>query len=311
MKQTVSIVIPLYNEQESITSLLSQLEHVDLKQWAITEYVFVDDGSTDGSFELLRKYVGKTKRKIILVRFRKNLGKSAAMSVGFRQSSGDYVVTLDADLQDEPSEIPRLLTKLTEGEDFVIGWRKNRKDVVTKKVSSKIFNTIVSKMYHISLHDMNSGLKAFTREVAQEISLYGELHRFMPVLAASRGFRVTEVPVEHHHRRFGTSKYNGNRVIHAFFDLGSTLFLTSFEHEPMQVFGMAGTIGIVLGLIVLVYLSVLHFMGQSIIRRPLLFLGILFVLFGMQIVSTGLIGELIIHKQRDDARNYPVAEIVK
>ncbi len=312
MKQhTVSIVVPVFNERESIADLVRKLEKIDTAKWNIIEYIFIDDGSTDGSFAALRAYLGKIQRKLILIRFRKNLGKSAALSVGFSHAGGDYFVTLDSDLQDEPSEIPQLLQKLDEGSDFVIGWRKDRKDTFGKRLSSKIFNMVVASLYHVSLHDMNSGLKAGKREVAEEISMYGELHRFFPVLAAARGFKVCEVPVTHHPRRFGKSKYSGKRIIHAFFDLASTLFLTSFEHEPMQVFGATGGMGILIGLIILVYLSVLHFMGQSIGRRPLLFLGMLFVLFGMQMVSAGLIGELIIHKRRHDPQNYPVAEIIK
>jgi len=312
MKQhTVSIVVPLFNERESIADLIRKLEKINAAKWNIIEYVFIDDGSTDDSFAVLRAYRGKLKRKLILIRFRKNLGKSAALSVGFSHARGDYFVTLDADLQDEPSEIPQLLRKLDEGNDLVIGWRRDRKDAPGKRLSSKIFNTVVAKLYHVSLHDMNSGLKAGRSEVANEIHIYGELHRFFPVLAAARGFTVSEVPVTHHPRRFGKSKYNSRRIVHAFFDLASTLFLTSFEHEPMQMFGATGVAGIVIGFVILTYLSALHFMGQSIGRRPLLFLGMLFVLFGMQMVSAGLLGELIIHKQRHDAQNYPVAEIIK
>ena len=311
MKQhTVSIVIPVFNERESIADLVRSLETIDAVPRKIIEYIFIDDGSTDGSFAALRAYLGKTKRKLILIRFRKNLGKSAALSVGFSHAHGDYFVTLDGDLQDEPSEIPLLLQKLDEGSDMVIGWRRNRKDTPSKRLSSKIFNAVVAKLYHVSLHDMNSGLKAGRREITREISMYGELHRFLPVLAAARGFVVSEVPVTHHPRRFGKSKYNSRRIIHAFFDLASTLFLTSFEHEPMQVFGATGGIGIIIGFVILTYLSVLHFIGQSISRRPLLFLGMLFVLFGMQMVSAGLLGELIIHRQRHDAQNYPIAEII-
>jgi glycosyltransferase involved in cell wall biosynthesis len=310
-KKTVSIVVPTYNERESITELVAKFEKVDHPKWNILEYVFIDDGSTDGSFAALRALKGKTKRKLILIRFRKNLGKSAALAVGFSHMNGDYFVTLDGDLQDEPSEIPNLLQKLDEGSDFVIGWRKDRQDPYIKRLSSKIFNSVVAKLYHVTLHDMNSGLKAGKRRVSQEISIYGELHRFFPVLAASRGFVVSEVPVVHHPRRFGKSKYSGKRIVHAFFDLTSTLFLTSFEHEPMQVFGATGGIGIIIGFVILVYLSILHFMGQSIGRRPLLFLGMLFVLFGMQMVSAGLIGELVVHKRRNDPQNYPIEEIIQ
>jgi glycosyltransferase involved in cell wall biosynthesis len=309
-ESSVSIIIPVFNERESIPELIRMLEKIESDTWNIAEYVFVDDGSTDGSFDTIRAFRNKIKRKLTLIRFRKNLGKSAALSVGFQHANGDFFVTLDADLQDEPAEIPQLLQVLDKGSDVVVGWRKIRRDRAAKRYLSKLFNVVVSNVYHISLHDINSGLKAFRREVADEISLYGELHRFFPVLAAARGFKVTEVPVSHHRRQFGKSKYTSKRLTHAFFDLVSTLFLTSYEHEPMQIFGTAGGVGILIGLIILIYLSVLHFMGQSIIGRPLLFLGILFVLFGMQWVSAGLIGELIIHKQRHDIQNYPIGEII-
>jgi glycosyltransferase involved in cell wall biosynthesis len=308
--KTVSIVIPVYNEHSSIRELLQKLDKISVQKCNIIEYIIIDDGSTDGSFTEISTFRNQTKRHVVIIRFRKNLGKSAALSVGFTKVTGEYIVTLDADLQDDPDEIPLLLQELDVGNDMVIGWRKNRQDPKSKKISSWIFNTIVARLYGVSLHDMNSGLKVFTHEVAHEIRIYGELHRFLPVLAAARGFQVTERPVVHHTRRFGKSKFGNRRIMHAFYDLTSTLFLTTFEHEPMQVFGTAGSIGIFIGIAILIYLSVLHFSGQSIIGRPLLLLGILFVLFGMQIVSTGLIGELIIHNRRD-SESYPVAEIIE
>jgi glycosyltransferase involved in cell wall biosynthesis len=307
---TISIVIPFYNESESIQELVTKLEHLNPKEGIITEYIFVDDGSTDDGFDILKKLRGKIKRSMTLVRFRKNNGKSAALAVGFTYAKGEYLMTLDADLQDEPDEIDNLIQGLNQGSDIVIGWRKNRQDPVSKKISSKIFNSTVAKLYGVKLHDMNSGLKVFTKEVALEIRLYGELHRFFPVLAAVHGFKVSEVPVTHHNRQYGKSKYSTKRIMHAFFDLTSTLFLTSFEYQPMQIFGSTGIVSILTGTVILIYLSVLHFMGQSIIRRPLLLLGMLFVLFGVQIMSTGLIGELIIHKQRE-APTYPIAEILE
>lgn len=305
---TVSIVIPVFNEKESLSGLVGKLEKVK-SNYNITEYIFVDDGSSDGSFETLNKLRSHTKRLCTIIRFRKNLGKSAALSVGFSYAKGDYIVTLDADLQDEPAEIPTLLAGLDSGSDMVIGWRKQRHDSTKKRILSKVFNGIVAGLYHLKLHDMNSGLKVMRREVAAETRLYGELHRFLPVLATARGFNVTEVAVSHHLRKFGKSKYNGNRIFHAFFDLASTLFITTFEHQPMQIFGPAGAISILTGIVILIYLSVLHFMGQTIFRRPLLQLGILFVLFGMQMVSTGLIGELIIHK-RHEPKDYPISQII-
>ncbi|HUD20296.1 MAG TPA: glycosyltransferase family 2 protein [Patescibacteria group bacterium] len=311
MKQrTVSIVIPFYNERESLGELIAQLDRVKPVGWDIIEYVFIDDGSTDHGFEELKSLRTQAKRNMVLLRFRKNLGKSAALSIGFSHAKGEYLVTLDADLQDEPAEIPQLLERLKAESDLVIGWRTNRRDSFIKRLSSRLFNSVVSRAYGVKLHDMNSGLKVCTRDVANEIHLYGELHRYFPVLAAARGFRVSEVPVTHHARRYGKSKFNNGRIIHAFFDLTSTLFITSFEHQPMQVFGTAGGVSILIGIGILTYLTVLHFMGQSIIRRPLLFAGMMFVLFGMQMVSTGLIGELIVHKRHDPVA-YPIAEIVK
>ena len=311
MKQrTVSIVIPFYNERESLRELARQLDLVKPAGWEIIEYVFIDDGSTDGGFEELKTIRVQEKRPMVLLRFRKNLGKSAALAVGFSHAKGEYLVTLDADLQDEPSAIPTLLDRLKAGSDLVIGWRTNRRDTFIKRLSSRLFNSVVSRVYGVKLHDMNSGLKACTRDVAKEIHLYGELHRYFPVLAAARGFHVSEISVAHHPRRYGKSKFTSARIIHAFFDLTSTLFITSFEHQPMQIFGAAGGVSILIGIGILVYLTVLHFMGQSIIRRPLLFAGMMFVLFGMQMVSTGLIGELIVHKRHDSVA-YPIAEIVK
>lgn len=305
---TVSIIVPFFNEKESLAALVNKLEEVKPVAWNLCEYVFVDDGSRDNGFELLKSLRTKIKRKMILVRFRKNMGKSTALTVGFTYAHGDYIVTLDADLQDEPEEIPNLLTALKHF-DVAIGWRKNRQDPFAKRISSRLFNSVVSHVYGVTLHDMNSGLKAFTHQVGLDIHLYGELHRYFPVLASAQGFRVTEVPVSHHRRAYGKSK-NRLRVIHAFFDLTSTLFLTSFEHEPMQIFGTTGAVSILIGLIILIYLSILHFMGQSIIGRPILFLGMLFVLFGMQMVSTGLIGELIIHNHRNEPKSYPIEEIL-
>lgn len=309
-RPTVSIVVPFFNEKESLGELVDKLEKATSQTADIVEYIFVDDGSRDGGADVLKQKRSKLKRSLTIVRLRRQIGKSAALSVGFSQAKGEYIVTLDADLQDEPAEIPNLLAALSTY-DVVIGWRKSRQDKATKKLSSYIFNTIVSRIYGVHLHDMNSGLKAFTREVASEVRLYGELHRYFPVLAKARGFRVGEVPVAHHKRAYGASKFNGSRVVHAFFDLASTLFLTSFEHEPLQMFGKTGVGSIAIGLFILVYLSVLHFMGESIIGRPLLLLGMLLVLFGMQMVSTGLVGELIVHTRRHEPQSYPIAEVIE
>lgn len=306
-KIQISVVIPLFNEKESLVQLVGEVRESLEKIPKTFEIIFVDDGSTDESFRELEKIKRSARVAITIIRFRKNEGKSAALEAGFKQASGDIVVTLDADLQDDPQEIKKLLLELDKGYDLVVGWRKNRKDRQNKIRLSRVFNCVVAKISHIPLHDMNCGLKVMKKEVAKEINLYGELHRFIPVLAVSQGFKVSEVEVAHHERKFGRSKYNNARLMHAFFDLITTYFLISFKNRPLQIFGPVGAIFIALGLIVLIYLSGLHFFGATIGRRPLLFLGILFLLFGVQIFSTGLLAELMIslHSKRD---KYPIKD---
>lgn len=306
-KIQISVVIPLFNEKESLVQLTREVMEILEKIPKTFEIIFVDDGSTDESFRELEKIKRSARVAITIIRFRKNEGKSAALEAGFKQASGDIVVTLDADLQDDPQEIKKLLLELDKGYDLVVGWRKNRKDRQNKIRLSRVFNCVVAKINHIPLHDMNCGLKVMKKEVAKEINLYGELHRFIPVLAVSQGFKVSEVEVAHHERKFGRSKYNNARLMHAFFDLITTYFLISFKNRPLQIFGPVGAIFIALGLIVLIYLSGLHFFGATIGRRPLLFLGILFLLFGVQIFSTGLLAELMIslHSKRG---KYPIKD---
>jgi glycosyltransferase involved in cell wall biosynthesis len=296
MKKTiVSIVIPTFNEKENISELLRTLDTMTCESNYRFEYIFVDDGSTDGSLNLFNAEKSVRNRTMYAYRFKINRGKSLALAEGFRHAQGDYIVTLDADLQDDPAEIPKLLGKLEEGNDLVVGWRKDRKDSPGKIRSSRIFNWVVSRLSGVNLHDMNCGLKAYRKDVIRDIRLYGELHRFIPVLAAKRGLQVCEIPVIHHPRIHGASKYNGSRVGHAFFDLITILFLTSFSDRPLKIFGPAGLTFIISGTVILIYLSCLHFLGQTIGRRPLLFFGILLVLFGIQLFSTGLIGELVVN----------------
>lgn len=308
-KIELSIVIPVFNEHESLQELVRGIDDSLARITKNYEYIFIDDGSTDGSFGELKRIKNKSKVPVVIIRFRKNSGKSAALAVGFEKALGEIIVTMDADLQDDPEEILRMLSRLKSGFDMVVGWRTKREDRKGKIRLSKIFNFFVSKAGGVSLHDMNCGLKVFRRAVADEIDLYGELHRYIPVLAASRGFHVTEVPVVHHERKFGSSKFGTGRIFHAAFDLITTMFLMSFRNRPLQIFGPIGLLFIVSGIIPLLYLSYIHFLGQSIGTRPLLQLGILFMLFGVQIFSTGLIGELII-SIRSHKGNYPIEEIL-
>jgi len=306
--ELVSLVIPLYNEEQSVHELMRRI-HESLTGHVTFEYIFVDDGSTDGSFKKLLEEKRRVKEPMTIVRFRKNSGKSMALAEGFSIVKGDVVVTLDADLQDDPAEIPHLLHVLEQGYDLVVGWKKKRHDEHDRIILSRIFNGIVSKIFHLKLHDMNCGLKVMRRQVVEEIDVYGELHRFIPVLAHAKGFRVTEISVLHHPRKYGTSKFGMERIIRAPFDLLSTMFLTNFRTRPLQMFGPIGTSFIGIGSMILMYLTVLHFFGESIGRRPLLLFGILLILFGVQLFSTGLVGELVT-KMNIRKEKRPVEEVI-
>ena len=290
-KLYLSIVIPLYNESESLRELVYAVNTAF--QGIRFEYIFVDDGSTDGSFALLRDIQKKVKNPMTIVRLRKRSGKSAALAEGFIHAEGEIIVTMDADLQDDPTEARRLVGAMTDDTDLIVGWRKTRRDSQGKLGVSRFFNRSVSMSTGLMLHDMNCGLKVMRATVAREIDLYGELHRFIPVLAHARGFSVSEVVITHHERKYGKSKFGIERVFAAF-DLLATLFLSGFGTRPMIVFGPPGVVLVAIGSIALIYLSALHFLGQSIGTRPLLLLGVLCVIFGVQLLSTGLLGELII-----------------
>ncbi len=304
---TLSVVIPIYNERKSLRELISQVQRAI--NAGTTECICVDDGSTDGSFEELKRVKQKSKLSMILIKLRKHSGKSAALAVGFSYTRSNTIVTLDADLQDDPDDIPTLLAKLDKGFDLVTGWRVNRRDSWQKRFLSKIFNYVVSYVSGIHIHDFNVGLKAYRRAVVAEIRLYGDLHRYIPLLAAARGFRVTEVPISHHRRRYGRSKFGLGRVIHGGFDFLTTMFIISFQKQPLQLFGPLGAITSLVGFIILMYLTYLRISGESIGRRPLLFLGMLLVLFGVQLISTGLIAELLTHYYHTD-QEYPVDEVI-
>ena len=303
----LSIVIPVYNERESLRELVRQIE---ISTTLSHEYIFIDDGSTDGSFDELIKIKKSINSRFKIIKFRKNLGKSAAMSVGFDKAEGRKVITLDADLQDDPTEFTKLLDKLDEGFDVVVGWRKNRQDPKKKIQGSHLFNWVVSKIGGLNLHDINCGLKAFKKEVVKEIDIYGELHRFIPLLAKQRGFNVTEVPVIHHKRKFGSSKFGSYRILHALLDLITTDFISGFKNRPLQIFGVTGGTLIFFATIILLYLSYLKLLGESIGGRPLLLMGILLFLSGVQVFSTGLIGELIANTQVQK-NNYPIEKIIE
>lgn len=293
----VSVVLPLKDEAQSLPELVPALFSVLSSTGRPCEIIAVDDGSTDGSLEVLKRLRGRDPRLRILV-FRRNFGKSAALEAAFREVRGDVVITIDADLQDDPKEIPRLLAKLDEGWDLVSGWKKVRRDPLGKRLSSRLFNRITSRISGVRLHDFNCGFKAYRRDVVDALTVYGDLHRFLPAIAHLKGFRVTEVPVEHHARPYGRSKY-GARLA-GLLDLVTVLFTTRFLKKPLHFFGPPGLALGLLGGLINLWLSALKiFADQPLSNRPLLFLGVLLMILGLQLVSLGLIGEMITKGQKE------------
>ncbi len=300
----ISFVIPVYNEEENIPVLSAQLKSELKKLPYQYEIIFINDGSTDQTLKVLQQ-LEKKDSHLKIISFRKNLGKADALNEGFLTASGDFVITMDGDLQDGPENIPDLISKLDEGFDMVVGWKKERHDPLGKRLPSKIFNLVVGNFTGLHLHDFNCGLKIMKKEVAREIYLYGDMHRFIPVLAHQRGFKVTEIPVAHHPRRFGSSKYGWARLIKGYLDLLTVLFLGKYSQRPLQFFGVLGMGGIVVGIILGVYLSVLHFGGESIGRRPLLILMMLLIITGLQLLSIGLMAEMAVSRSKK-GENLPI-----
>jgi glycosyltransferase involved in cell wall biosynthesis len=302
----VSIVVPLYNEEESLQELNSKIFEILSKHKQTFEVCFIDDGSTDGSLNQLKDLYAKYS-EIKILSFRKNYGKSAALSEGFKLAEGDIIITMDADLQDDPAEIPNIIDKINNGYDLVSGWKKKRFDPLGKTIPSKLFNFITSWLTGIKINDFNCGLKGYRQQVIKEIPVYGSLHRYLPVLAHWKGFRVGEIVVQHHPRKYGETKYGLRRFFDGFFDLFTVLFLTRYRQKPLHLFGFFGLGSLSLGFIISLYLSILWFMGQGIGDRPLLFLGVLLMIVGMQSFSIGLIGEMITNLKGEEG-SYSIKE---
>ncbi len=303
----VSVVVAIRDEQECMATLYRELvESLAGRRW---ELILVDDGSADGSFEMAAK-LHRIDGRVAVIRLRRNFGKTAALLAGISVARGVTIVTMDGDLQDDPREIPRLLQALDSGYDLVSGWRRRRRDPLSKRVSSAIFNRVVSWLTGVHLHDMNCGLKACRAEVARELKLYGEMHRFVPVLVSQRGYRVGEVAVNHHPRRFGHSKFGWGRALSALMDIQTVVFLARYLDKPLRLFGSAGLLMLALGVAFGVYLSTLRFLGHNIGTRPLLLLSVLLVLSGLQLVSTGLIGEMLRHVSFDRREEYSVETVL-
>lgn len=292
---SISVVIPMLNEEESLPELLLQLTPVLEKQTkGRYEVIFIDDGSTDSSFDVV-KNANKQNSRIRGTRFRRNYGKSAALSVGFAQARYDVVITMDADLQDDPNEIPRLIEKINEGFDLVSGWKKTRHDPLEKRIPSKFFNYVTSTVSGITLHDFNCGLKAYRRDVVKSVKVYGEMHRYIPALAHWAGFHIAELPVQHHARKYGTSKFGFSRYMKGFLDLLTVLFTTRYIKRPLHLFGTIGALFALVGLSIDVYLSIEWAMGLTVLsNRPLANMGIAFIIVGVQLLSAGLLGEMIV-----------------
>jgi dolichol-phosphate mannosyltransferase len=299
----ISVVVPLHNEERSIALLYEELQASLDPLGEDWEVVFVDDGSTDESLSALTRLHAR-EDNVRVVRLRRNFGKAAALAAGFAQAAGDRVVTIDGDLQDDPSEIPRLLAKLEEGFDLVSGWKARRQDPLSRRIPSKLFNWVAGWMSGLRLHDMNCGLKAYRAEVARSLVLYGELHRFIPVLAHEQGYRVAEVPVNHRPREHGRSRYGLERYLRGFLDLLTVSFMGRYRHRPLHLFGGLGLLLGGSGVVLLAYLTVVKLTGHAIGQRPLLTLGVLLVVVGMQFFTLGLISEMITshHEERASAR---------
>ncbi len=289
----ISIVVPALNEAQSLPELIAGVKNVLDVSKKNYEIIVVDDGSKDETLEVLRS-LKKEHKFLKIISFRRNYGKSAALSEGFKMAEGDYIVTMDADLQDDPQEILNLISKL-EGEnlDLVSGWKKKRHDPLTKTIPSRFFNYVTSRITGIRIHDFNCGLKIYRKMVAKDISIYGELHRFLPVLAHWNGFRVGEIIVRHHPRKFGKTKFGISRFFNGFFDLLTVLFITRYQSTPLHIFGMMGLLAVLTGFFIELYLTVKWFMGEGIRNRPLFFLGILVLIVGVQFIVFGLLGEML------------------
>ena len=313
--ELITIVIPLLDESESLEELGNALLAVAARHGLCLEVIFVDDGSQDGSWETIRRLAAADPR-VRGIRFRRNFGKAAALAAGFEAARGSVVLQMDADLQDDPAEIPNFLAKLEEGFDVVNGWKRVRKDPWHKVWPSRVFNWLVSRLTGLKLHDHNCGLKCFRAEVVKELHLYGELHRFIPVMAYARGYRVTELPIEHHSRRYGRSKYTFDRFGKGLLDVFTVVFLTVFRQRPLHLLGGIGLPAFLLGAAGLFYLAVCWVLARFHVHgfgpigtRPLLIYSLACLMLGFQLLAIGFLGELVASQDIRNEHKYSIAEL--
>ena len=305
----ISVVIPVYNEVESVEQLYKELIKV-LSSFDSYQIIFVDDGSSDGSVNVIKKIV-KNDKNTKIIQFHRNYGKSAALGEGFKNADGEYIVTMDADLQDDPKEVPNLIAKLEEGFDLVSGWKKDRKDPLSKKIPSKFFNFITRLFTGVKIHDFNCGLKIYRQSVVKTLEIYGGRHRYIPALAGYKNFKVTEIIVNHRPRLYGETKYGGSRMFHGFFDLISIVFLSKYTQSPLYFFGKIGLYTLLSGVGIEIYIIYLKYaLNEPFAKHmALLMLGVLIIVIGIQFFSIGLVGEMIANSnQYKESR---VKEILK
>ena len=304
----ISVVIPLFNEKESLHQLMQAIASVLDPVGDPYEVIFVDDGSTDGSFAALKELHANYQDRIRMVRFSRNYGKSAALSVGIKEAHGDVIITMDADLQDDPVAIPEMLQKIEEGWDVVSGWKKKRYDPLTFTLPSRLWNLITSILSGVKLHDFNCGFKAYRADAAKALDIYGDRHRYLPALAHWDGFRVTEIPVPHHARKFGKSKYGFDKFFNGVMDMLTLLFLRRYLRSPLHFFGLVGFLLIMVGGMVLTFFGVQWAVTGMMRIRPLVLLSLGAVIVGIQFLSFGFLAEMLIHMSPKDS--YTVRERV-
>jgi glycosyltransferase involved in cell wall biosynthesis len=315
---SISVIIPLLNEEENLVLLHERLTNVLTALNCSYEIIFIDDGSFDNSPQILQQLYKTDGAHVRIIEFRRNFGKTAALVAGFEEAKGDVVITMDADLQDDPGEIPQMLEVLHKGYDIVSAWRIDRQDRATKKLSSRLFNYLVTKSTGTTFRDLNCGFKVYRKEVIKSIRLYSDMHRFIPIIAVGQGYKVVEQAVSHHPRHSGRSKYGTRRASRGIIDLLTVLYLTKYARNPMRLFGWAGLAVFGVAFLACLYLAILWFLRlfgltevPPIGTRPLFFAGILGMILGFQLLSIGLLGEMVRYYTYNSTEEYSIKQVWK